>query len=447
MLEGKRGMTLGVRRWLLGVGCVMGLTASVFGQGSLTPPGAPGATMKTLEEIDAAIAGVSNAVGAVEARIDLATVAGDGTYHHVINQSGSYYLSGNLGVTKTSGISITAANVTLDLNGFTVSRSAGSGGTGIYILGDRATVRNGSVFGFSSGVYASSEMDGLRLFNIKASQCSLYGIYTEGTGARLVDCIATQNTEGGMYVGDGSILSGCIASHNQGNYAIYEGNGSILSGCSAFSNQGSYAMRTGNGSVVTQSTAYNNTVRYGILANKGSSVIGCTVYGNEGVTSTSYGIYADESSVVDCVSAYNSNTNSPSASDQGVGIFAHSASIKNCIARYNSGDGIRIVSKTFVEGNTSYSNGNGGDGAGIHVTGAVNRIENNHVSNNDRGIDVDQSGNVIVRNTARVNTTNWTVVTGNYCLVVQAVAGGSFSGNSGGTALGSTDPNTNFTYN
>jgi len=112
--------------------CVAGVT---FGQGSLTPPSAPTPSMKTLDELDASVVAVSNAVDQIqdETRIDLATVAGDATYHYVITQSGSYYLSGNLEVTKASGISISASGVTLDLNGFQISRASGTGGSGIYL--------------------------------------------------------------------------------------------------------------------------------------------------------------------------------------------------------------------------------------------------------------------------------------------------------------------------
>ncbi len=87
--------------------CIAG---AAFGQGNLTPPGAPSATMKTLDELDSAIAGVSNAVSAIqdEARIDLATIAGDGSNHHIITESGSYYLSENLAITKFYGIRISA---------------------------------------------------------------------------------------------------------------------------------------------------------------------------------------------------------------------------------------------------------------------------------------------------------------------------------------------------
>ena len=88
------------------------LPFQVFAQGSLTPPGTPAETMKTLEQ--------------VEPRIDVATVVGNSSYHHVISQPGSYYLSENVGVTKANGIMIESANVTLDLNGFNISPSQAS---------------------------------------------------------------------------------------------------------------------------------------------------------------------------------------------------------------------------------------------------------------------------------------------------------------------------------
>ncbi|CAN5582374.1 hypothetical protein BH20VER1_BH20VER1_31620 [soil metagenome] len=68
------------------------------------------------------------------------------------------------------------------------------------------------------------------------------------------------------------------------------------------------------------------------------------------------------------------------------------------------------------------------------------------MTDNDRGIDVDAGGNFIARNTASGNTTNWDVVTGNVILVISATTAGAVTGNSGGTAPGSTDPNANFTY-
>jgi len=109
--------------------------------------------------------------------INQATVTAAGGFPYKITQSGSYKLSGNLVDTAagTDGILIMADNVTIDLNGFTISGPAvcsGSitptcsftdvGGVGIestYLLNglpqfaNNVTVRNGMVRGFADGLH------------------------------------------------------------------------------------------------------------------------------------------------------------------------------------------------------------------------------------------------------------------------------------------------------
>ena len=112
------------------------------------PPGAPSATMKTLSDIDAAISAFSNDVEQVESRIDLATIAGDSTYAHVIHETGSYYLSSNLVLTdRSGGIYIDASDVTIDLNGFEITKESLEGSYGINANwgSSRLYVKNGSI--------------------------------------------------------------------------------------------------------------------------------------------------------------------------------------------------------------------------------------------------------------------------------------------------------------
>jgi parallel beta-helix repeat protein len=432
------------------------MAESVFAQGSLTPPGAPGATMKTMDQLDIAIAGVSNvvsqvsntvsqvksdvaqvsnavsevnnAVEQVESRIDLATVAGDAAYHHIISQPGSYYLSGNLAVTNPSGISITATNVTLDLNGFTIFRCSGTGGDGICMgsTGDQTTLRNGHISGFQYGVNASNFADSPCLLNLTVSQCSSCGIYAAGSGVRIVDCIATRNSGIGISVGAGASLSGCTASYNQGIWGISASYGASLSGCTACYNQGNR----------------------GIYAGSGSTLSGCSAFYNTGSGSFSYGIHAVLGSVVmGCSAYYNSNTNSPSSSSQGVGIYVEGGTVKDCTVFSNLGDGICVYKNSLVSGNSSFSNGYMGDGAGIRAIFSDNRIENNNVIENDRGIDVSAIGNIIVRNTASDNTTNYVIVASNKVgFIVSAPNSGAISGSTGGSGVGSTDPWANFSF-
>jgi hypothetical protein len=94
----------------------------------------------------------------------------------------------------------------------------------------------------------------------------------------------------------------------------------------------------------------------------------------------------------------------------------------------------------------AYCSGNSGNGVGFLATGMGNRIEGNHAIGNDKGFVAYQGANFIFRNTARWNSPNWSLASGNLCLVVVGTAAGAISGDSGGTSPGSADPNANFTY-
>src|SRR3569623_1854738 len=85
-------------------------TESAMGQGSLTPPGAPSPTMKSLDQI--------------APRTPLSSLP------YVISQPGSYYFTTNL--SGGNGIIIQTNNVTLDLNGFTL-QGVNSSVSGVYI--------------------------------------------------------------------------------------------------------------------------------------------------------------------------------------------------------------------------------------------------------------------------------------------------------------------------
>ena len=120
--------------------------------------------------------------------------------------------------------------------------------------------------------------------------------------------------------------------------------------------------------------------------------------------------------------------------------------ISLCAAYSNALDGIQAGNRCLVINNTCGTNGNNGDGAGIHVTSLDTRVESNNCTGADRGIDVDFGGNFIVRNTCSGNTTNWDIAAGNVCFVIIATTSPAFTGLSGGVSPGTTDPNANFTY-
>ena len=107
--------------------CLLALASTVTAQGPLTPPGAPGPTMKTLQQ--------------VEPRTPI------GSLPFTINTPGSYYVTTNLtGTGGSSGITINSDDVTLDLCGFALIGVAGSlGGISMPATRHRITIRNGII--------------------------------------------------------------------------------------------------------------------------------------------------------------------------------------------------------------------------------------------------------------------------------------------------------------
>ncbi len=478
------------KSWLMA--CVVGIAGSGLAQGSLTPPGTPAPTMKTLEQI--------------EPRVDVMTLAGDANAEFIINTPGSYYLSDNFSSAKLYGVSIKTSGVTLDLNGFEILGTNSGQFYGINIKQGEGsiTIRNGTITGeWAYGIRCNSpEGSGYLFEKLDISDCGTgmgagegarvldcriydnagdgiwaaagavisgctvknnggYGIFSE-KGSRISDCTTQGNGEFGIKVLSLCVVSGCVAlgnqsagitasfgstirdctvAENQGS-GISAGVGSSVSDCTAQGNQGrgisvaesssvkgctadgnnSIGIYANTGSSISDCTAKGNKGSYGIQTNNGSSIHKCSAFNNVGTGSSSYGIFAGTgSSVIACTAYNNSNTNSSKTASQGGGIHASSSSVvKDCSASYNSGDGIRVSGDCLVEGNVCDNNGFGGDGAGIHSSSLDNRIDGNTVTDNDRGIDVDSTGSLIVRNSASGNSTQYSIASGNDTGIIQS---------------------------
>ncbi|HXM02942.1 MAG TPA: hypothetical protein VN939_10095, partial [Chthoniobacterales bacterium] len=72
---------------------------------------------------------------------------------YTITASGAYVLRSSFTANGTGAITVKAANVVINLNGFTLAQGqAGSQSDGIEVVADNVTVRNGTISGFDSGV-------------------------------------------------------------------------------------------------------------------------------------------------------------------------------------------------------------------------------------------------------------------------------------------------------
>ena len=348
---------------------------SAFPQGALTPPGAPAPLFKTLQE--------------VEPRTNLqATPAPAGvdttnpSYHFIINQPGSYYLSSNLSVTKGNGILINTEGVTLDLNGFQISPASGTGGNGIEVAptAHRATVRNGSVKAFAYGLRADiglTEAHGGLYRDLTASDCTTVGLYA-GLSSVVESCRANDNSGIGILADENSILSKCSASNNSNN-GIQTTFGCVLTSCSARANTG-HGMSIASSSSVTNCVAYQNSGD-GFLTNLMVVFIGCTSQGN-----SKHGFEVGN----DCT-------------------------VSKCVAAENGFDGIRVASQCLVIDNNCTANGQAGQFAGIFLNGGSDRVEGNYTAQQAAGISAvtNSTGHFVVRNYSTFNAANYSLPASN----------------------------------
>ncbi len=352
--------------------------------GPLSPPLGPvTSTAKPLSEIEPRIA------------VNATNTPGDANSSFIISQPGSYYLTSNLiGTNLKNGISITSANVTLDLNGFTLTGVAGSV-RGILMIGglNNIVIKNGSINGWGNG-----------------------GLETSGGGfgGMIENISARLNTGNGITVNNAMIVRNCSA----------VGNTSI--GIECFSN-----------SIVVNCTAYQNG-SHGISVTTGASVSYCSALQNTG---SGFNSGFSGNSFAFCVANQNDAHGFNLGSD---------SQISNCVANSNGVDGIRFTTRNLVHANACANNGTAvTTGAGIHATSSDNRIEGNFCTGADRGIDADTSGNIILRNTCASNTINWEIAANNVVGPIidrTAPASAAISGNSAPSSTGSSDPNANFTF-
>ncbi len=290
------------------------LTGILRAQGPLTPPGLPEPTMKTLDQI--------------EPRTPIYSLP------YTITQSGSYYFTGNLKFTATSGdaITIAASNVNLDLMGFTLSSSSGVTGEAISIAGTPTkgvVIRNGTIAG-NTTVTAS----GAPLAWVTTPAGFSHGILDGSSRASFKDLSITgMRADGILSVSYATVEN--VRSEQNGGFGIIADFGSVSN--STASLNGSYGISVNSGRISNSNAVYNSS--YGIFAPSGSVTNVVAKYNG------SVGIYAPTGSVANCTS---SNTSSS-------GILASTGSVTNSTASSNGGYGIVGISGS-VTNSTAGSN-------------------------------------------------------------------------------------------
>jgi len=409
-----------VAAFVLGLAC-----APVFSQGSLTPPGAPMPTMKTLAQI--------------EPRTPIASIP------ITISNAGSYYLTMSLtGAVGQSGITIATNHVAIDLNGFELIGVPGSS-NGIVESGARTnlTVANGTIRNWAGAALGAGAVyrgrferlqlldndgaglntsDGTTIAGCTVQRSPAAGAATPAIAAGAFsvvrDCVVVASGQIGIRTGTGAVIDRCTA-QSGASHGIEVGSGSVVSHCASLSNGGAgfnilgdgslehctarsnstNGFNLGNNSTLAHCVAVTNTGS-GFVLGHGGALVSCTARSN-----TRDGIAGGTGNLVSqCVVTLN-RTN-------GVNLDFGSR-INGCTVTSNLADGIRVTGRCLVTGNNCDGNGTTGAHGGIHATFSDNRIEDNNLTGNNRGLLVDGNLNLIVRNKATFNAVNFSIAGGN----------------------------------
>ncbi|MGD0743889.1 MAG: right-handed parallel beta-helix repeat-containing protein [Verrucomicrobiota bacterium] len=349
---------------------ISALAPVVFGQGALTPPGAPAPTMKTLDQ--------------VEPRTPITSLP------FVITAPGSYYLVTNLtGVPGLDGITVQADHVTIDLRGFALMGGGGGGGRGIVVSSSHINLR------VHSGSIANWPVQGVLAENVSNSQFDQLRL--------------SQNGSTGLQAGRSSMIASCVAERNRGmGFTTLER--CLVQNCDSCSNSIGFKLQ-GQGCRISDCVAAWNTNCGVIIQDVIGSVNNCTATSNG-----QDGINVSAGSRIDLCIAIINGGNGITTGD--------GCTVKNCTSNGNAGDGINVgTTCCWVNGNTA--NGNGG--AGIRPAGNA-RIDDNLMYWNNWGIVCAMNGNnFVARNTAHANTVaDYSIAAGNQYAAVVINPGAAF---------------------
>ena len=267
--------------------------STCFAQGSLTPPGAPAATMKSLDQI--------------EPRTPISAVP------FTISEPGSYYLTTNVITTVSNAITISVSGVTLDLSGFTIAStvdSAANGGTAILLgsgLSD-ITIFNGHIrsgvtnngsgvysgSGFNYGIYYSGTAPvNTRISGVSVAGCLYYGIFLHAGDSTVVEACTVRTM--GSYGILASTIKSCVAV-DCGDSAVFGIQVSDSYGQSPGSGYGLFATMAlncyGSSSNFSGLFAYTAQNCYGSSSSSGYGLFAYTAQNCWGFSGSSVGLSA-----------------------------------------------------------------------------------------------------------------------------------------------------------
>ena len=333
-----------------------GVVSPLLGQGSLTPPGAPAQSMKSLDQVEART--IINAVNC----------AGDSGSTFIIHQSGSYYLTGNiLGGTGQNGIQVMADHVTIDLNGFTIGGVSGSL-TGIITGGSHRGTRivNGHVSDWPSAgirlVGAGSVVSDVTVLNSGNAI-----VLDQQASTQILRCVARD-------INVASVSDACFTADQIDTCTVHNlSGGANVSGINGYATVVNCGVQTIGGTSVSGITCTGTVTNCSVLNVSGTTISGivgslverCLVSSVGTVSTTS--VVGISGSVVQSCKVSGMNQGAGSTSSVGISAFSCADSQVFNVTFNSSAFTWGIKASQNVQGCsvTNVHNSGAGSGAGI----------------------------------------------------------------------------------
>jgi hypothetical protein len=277
------------------------------------------------------------------------------------------------GVAGEHGIVVAADGVTIDLAGQTLHGVPGSL-DGIHVLeetpGSDQVNKHSELFIHNGGIehWDGSGIQALKANNVRAKDLLVeengeYGIRT-GLGAKVTECSFLKNGIDGVRTGQDSLVQGVTSSFNDED-GFELGNHTLILDVVASEN-GLFGIRAGDGATVRTSTASHNVL--GISVDKGATVADCTV-------------------------------------------------------SFNTEVGIRTRDNGYILDNQSHANKSGI----VVIEGSGTRVDGNNLTDNTfAGLNCIGTGNLMIRNSAHGNGSDFLWATPNAYGRIIDVSGGMF---------------------
>jgi hypothetical protein len=415
---------------------------------------------------------------AADGQIDILPT-GKATY--TISNSGSYILCGDVTMSvNVDCINITTSDVTIDLNGHTISGISPGSASGINgQYADQVRIFNGTIKHF--GANGIILRDNATISNVTVQANSNTGIKVE-KGGNIIKVTASLNDHYGIWGNSCCLIENCVARGNAsvGDKAgIYVVSDSTVKDCVAYNNSNtkgnssdSYGILTGNGCTIINNTCTGNNNSatssgwgaHGIKTKDNCTIMNntCTENSGKNTANRGYGIVAESN----CIIINNTCNNNEGETEGGgaIGIWCdNDCLVADNICINNSGThensktayGILVLNNCIVRGNHCADNDGGGAFivAGIFSSGTGNRIENN-LCNNQSGsslsygifIDTGKADCVVIRNTTHNNASGGIYMGSgaNYCAENMTADSSGITGTTGCT-MGTGD-RANVTY-